>query len=331
MSRVGFAVIPLFMIILLSAFFFFSPKFLGQKPINTSETINEIINKKFTSLGKTIAHMTFVEDAFLEENVEFLSEVIRRLKKTEPELDIIHFTDKADKIIASSDSNYIGKVYNSTLILSGTGMVREKSGVYEGGFTVNVGTTRIGALYFQARPKIPEIKISNSPQPIVLIVGVVIALITFLITLSMSKGMESSLIEDINKRQEDVFLPKIEALKTEQTRAQKNLDEINRKISDAHEIYQKLNDECMAKREEYESSPLVQSVEKLKQSEEELLKRLQILKEEESKLSKDVSLLIQKKEEITNALEAAKKEESSLREKLDLIKKKILHLETPSK
>jgi len=62
-----------------------------------------------------------------------------------------------------------------------------------------------------------------------------------------------------------------------------------------------------------------------------LLKRLEKLKEEEQQLNKEISLITQKREEVRSALEAEKKEERTLHEKLDLIKKKILHLETPKK
>ena len=75
----------------------------------------------------------------------------------------------------------------------------------------------------------------------------------------------------------------------------------------------------------------MQSVEKLKSAEIKLIKHLEELKEEESQLNTELSLLSQKREEVLNALENEKKEERTLHEKLDLIKKKILHLETPGK
>jgi len=331
MSRINFAIIPVIFILLLAVFSFVSPKLLTQKAANNTETLNELVTKRFTSLGNSIAHATFVVDAVVVSDDAPLGEIIAKVRQDEPEITTVHFTDTKNVVIASSDPNLVGKNYNSDLLKSGASVVREKAGIYEGGFSINIGSKPIGAFYFQAKPQIPEVKVSSAASPIPLVLGVVLALLSFLIIMSMGKNLETKMVEQINQRQEEVFKPKIESLKNEQQEAQKALDEINRKTKETRQNLQKTTEEYTARKKEIESNPVVQSIDKLKTNEAELLKRLSALKEEEAKLTKDISMNIQKRDEVHSALEAEKKEESALREKLDLIKKKILHLETSAK
>lgn len=331
MSKVTFAIIPLILIILLSAFFFVSPKFFTQETAGSGEMLKEIIVKRFMNIGNLIAHATFVEDAIIMEEVANLSEIINQFCRDEPEVSFIHFTDGKNKVIASSDSTIVGKTYSSTLLKSGSSVVRATNGLYEGGFSIKIGKTKVGALYFGAKPKVPVIKVSASPNPIILAVGIIVGIIAFIIMFAMQRGLETKIVEDINKRQEEVFSPKIESLRKEQEQGQREVDTLNDKIVEATKNLQQLSEDYEAKKKEIEANPVMQSIEKLKTAESELLKRLEKLKGEEHKLNKEVSLLSQKREEVRSALEAEKKEESTLHEKLDLIKKKILHLETPKK
>lgn len=329
MSRITFGIIPAILIIILSVFFYLSPQFLGQKPTNGKEAVEELINKRITNLGNFISHSTFVQDAMIEKDEAKLSEIIVTIKQDDPEILSVNFTDNKNKVIASSDANLQGTDY-APFNPGSSSKIIEKSGVYEGGFSINLGPNQIGTLYLQVKPKIPEIKVGISPNPIVLVAGIVIAIITFIIMVSMASGLESHLVEDINLRQEEVFLPKIEELKKQQALAQNTLDEINKKIAQGENKIKTLEAEYQARKKEFESSPVVQSVEKLRETESELLKKLEVLKNEENRLNNEITLLTQKREEIMNALEAEKKEEARLREKLDLIKKKILHLESPA-
>uniref|UniRef100_A0A7V1EHA4 Uncharacterized protein n=1 Tax=candidate division WOR-3 bacterium TaxID=2052148 RepID=A0A7V1EHA4_UNCW3 len=329
MSRITFGIIPAILIIILSVFFYLSPQFLGQKPTNGKEAVTELIYKRITNLGNFISRATFVQDALIENDEAKLSEIIVTLKQDDPEILSVNFTDNKNKVIASSDANLQGNNY-APLNPGSSSKIVEKSGVYEGGFSINLGATPIGTLYIQVKPKIPEIKVATSPNPIVLVAGIVIAIITFIIMFSMASGLESRLVEDINLRQEEVFQPKIEELKKQQEEAQKALEEINKKIAQGENKIKTLEAEYQARKKEFESSPVVQSVEKLRETEAELLKKLEVLKNEENRLNKEINLLSQKREAIMNALEAEKKEEARLREKLDLIKKKILHLESPA-
>ncbi len=328
MSRATLGLIPAILIIILSVFFYLSPKFIGQKPTNGHEAVSELITKRLSSLGNFVARVTFVTDAILDNDEAKLSEIVSAIKQNEPEVMAVVFTDAEKKVIASSDASLLG--INYVPLNPGSNKITEKSGVYEGGFSILLGTKAIGALYIRMKPKLPEIKVAVSSNPIVLIVGIVVAIITFIIMLTMASGIESHLVEEINMRQEEVFQPKIDSLKTEQAQAQKLLDEINKKIADGEKNLKKLESDYAAKKKEFESSPVMQSVEKLRETETELVKRLEVLKTEEGRLKNEVNLLTQKREEIMNALEAEKKEEAKLREKLDLIKKKILHLETPA-
>jgi len=329
MSRITFGLIPAILIIILSVFFYLSPQFIGQKPANGKQAVSELVNKRITNLGDFIARATFVTDAIIDNDEAKLSEIIIAVKQNEPEILMVNFTNTDKKVIASSDASLLGTVY-APINPIGSNRIIEKSGIYEGGFSINIGTKSIGSLYIQLKPRIPEIKVATSSNPMVLVVGIALAIITLIIMTSMASGLESHLVEDINLRQEEVFLPKIDELKKEQTGAQKALDELNKKIAEGENRVKRLESEYATKKKEYESSPVMQSVEKLRQTEGELVKRLEILKNEENRLNNEVHLLSQKREEIMNALDAEKKEEARLREKLDLIKKKILHLESPA-
>ncbi len=331
MSKIGFAIIPCILIVLLSVFFFLSPKFLASETSGGDTAIKEVLIRGFIDVGNLIAHATFVEDAIIMEEVGNLDEIITRFRRDQSELTYIHFTDAKNKVIASSDPKSIAKTYSSTLLKSGSSVVKENNGLFEGGFSIKVGKTQVGALYFGAKPNVPAMKVAAGSNPIVLIVGIVLAIVVFAVMLLMQRNLEAKIVENINKRQEEVFSPKIESLKKDQQRVQQEFDELQSKADEAKKSLQKINDDHEAKKREIEENPIMQSVEKLKKTETEVLDRLGKQKEEEQRLIKENALLTQKREEVRNALEAEKKEEHTLHEKLDLIKRKILHLETPKK
>jgi len=331
MSKISFAIIPCVLIVLLSVFFFFSPKFLASEATGGDTAVKEVLIRRFIDVGNLIAHAPFVEDAIIMEEAGNLNEIITRFRRDEPELIYIHFTDAKNKVIASSDPKSIDKIYSSTLLKSGSSVVKKNNGLFEGGFSIKVGKTQVGALYFGAKPDVPGIKVAADSNPIVLAVGIVLAIVVFIIMFSMQRNLEAKIVENINKRQEEVFSPKIESLKKEQQSAQQEFDELQSKTNKIKKSLQQLQDDHNAKKREIEENPVMQSIEKLKETEAEILSRLGKQKEEEQRLNKEVSLLSQKREEVRSALEAEKKEERTLHEKLDLIKKKILHLETPKK
>lgn len=331
MSKIGFAIIPCILIVLLSVFFFLSPKFLASETSGGDTAIKEVLIRGFIDVGNLIAHATFVEDAIIMEEVGNLDEIITRFRRDQSELTYIHFTDAKNKVIASSDPKSIAETYSSTLLKSGSSVVKENNGLFEGGFSIKVGKTQVGALYFGAKPNVPAMKVVAGSNPIVLIVGIVLAIVVFAVMLLMQRNLEAKIVENINKRQEEVFSPKIESLKKDQQRVQQEFDELQSKADEAKKSLQKINDDHKAKKREIEENPIMQSVEKLKKTETEVLDRLGKQKEEEQRLIKENALLTQKREEVRNALEAEKKEEHTLHEKLDLIKRKILHLETPKK
>jgi len=331
MSKVSFAIIPCILIVLLSVFFYLSPKFMTSQSAGGDTALKEVLIKRFVNIGNLIAHATFVEDAIIMEEVGNLNEIIARFKRDEPELQYIHFTDSKNKVIASDDQKSIDKTYNSSLLKSGSSVVKENNGLYEGGFSINVGKTMVGALYFGAKPNIPPVKVEAGSNPIILVVGVVLAIIVFIVMFSMQKNLEAKIVENINKRQEEVFSPKIESLKKEQDKVQKDFEELQSKADEARRKLEQVEGDYEAKKQEIEENPVMQSIERLKETESETLGRLEKLKEEEQRLNKEVTLLSQKREEVRSALEAEKKEEQTLHDKLDLIKKKILHLETPKK
>jgi DNA repair exonuclease SbcCD ATPase subunit len=331
MSRGAVSVIVLFLILVLTAFFFFSPNIFSGPDAENSDFAEELIIQRLTSLGNSIAHAAFVEDAVIMGDEAKLSEIITRLQKDEPELTFVHIADANSRILASSDSSRIGQVYSTNILPTGSSAVRKQNGIYEGGFSINVGQMRVGVLYFGIKPNIGNIQLSSGRNPLMIIVGVGVALFAFIAMLISKRNTKARLVAEMNTRQEAIFSPKIEALRNAQNEAQNRLNEINENINNAELELQKLSDEYENRKKEAESDPLVQSVEKLKSAEIKLLKHLEELKEEESQLNTELSLLSQKREEVLNALENEKKEERTLHEKLDLIKKKILHLETPGK
>ncbi len=331
MSKYGIAIITLILFILLSAFFYLSPNILPQQGGAGGDAVKNIMIKRFENVGNLIAHATFVEDALIMEEIANLNEIIVRFQQDEEELTFIHFTDADNKILASSDNNMIGESFAPSILSAGETGVGERDGTYEASFVVSVGTTVIGKLFFSAKPVLEGAVGSASPSPIVLGVGVIFGIIAFVILITSFRGLEARIVEDINKRQEEVFSPKIESMKREQERAQKEVDDLMKKVSAAKQDLTKLNDEYKARKKEVESSPVMKSIEKLKESEADILKRLEKMKEEEQRLNKEISLISQKREEVRSALEAEKKEERTLHDKLDLIKRKILHLETPKK
>ncbi|OGC41792.1 hypothetical protein A2Y85_06140 [candidate division WOR-3 bacterium RBG_13_43_14] len=331
MSKAGAAIVAFIIVMIVSVVFFMSPRFLPTAATGDQNIAKDFMVKRFTNVGNLIAHATFVEDAVIMEGAANLNEIIQRFRRDEPEITYIHFTDGKGMVIASSDQNLMGKSFNSTLLKSSSAAVKENNGLYECGFTILVGKTRVGALYFGANPVIPEIKVIPSSSPLVLAIGAVFGIIAFIVILSMQRNVEGRIVEDINRRQEEVFSPKIDSLKKEQNSQQKTLVDLNQKVNEAQGNLEKVNVEYQKRKKEIESNPVVQSIEKLKVQESEMLKRLEKIKAEEQRLTGEISLLSQKREEIKSALEAEKKEESALHEKLDLIKKKILHLETPKK
>jgi DNA repair exonuclease SbcCD ATPase subunit len=331
MSRGAASIIVLLSILLLTAFFFVSPSILAQQNSQDSETVKELMVKRFTSLGNSVAHAAFVEDAVIMGEEANLTEIITRLQKDEPELTFIHFTDAKNEVLASNDSTMIGKVISSNVLTTGSSAVREGNGIYECGFSIDIAKKRVGVLYFGAKPGTSAAAFSSYASPIVIVVGVVFAIVAFAATLMSRRSIRAKVIDEMNRRQEEVFSPKIEALKQAQTEAQSRLNEVNANIKNAESELERFSDEYEVRKKEAESDPLVQSVEKLKAAEVKLIKHIEELKEGEAQLNTEISLLSQKREEVLNALDAEKKEERTLHEKLDLIKKKILHLETPGK
>jgi len=222
-------------------------------------------------------------------------------------------------------------VFDTKILATGSNAVRETSGSYEGGFSIDIGKMKVGALYFGANPRMSAVQLPSDVNPLAIIVGIVFAIIAFFVTLVSGRRIRTKLIDEMNRHQEEMFSPKIESLKKAQNEAQNRLNEVNDQIKNAELEMQRFSEEYELQKREAESNPLVQSVEKLKAAEVNLIKRLDDLKEEEAQLNTEISLLSQKREEVLSALEVEKKEERTLHEKLDLIKKKILHLETPGK
>ncbi len=331
MSKTGVAIVALITIMIVSVVFYMSPRFLPVGATDSHSIAKDFLVKRFINIGNLIAHATFVEEAIIMERAANLSEIIQRFRRDEPEISYVHFTNSKGTVIASSDENLVGKIFNSGLLQGGPAVVKENNGLYEGGFAISVSKTKVGALYFGANPVIPEIHVASPSNPLVLAIGAVFGIIAFIVIFSMQRNVEGRIVDDINRRQEEVFSPKIDTLKKEQDTQQKALTELSQKVAEARSNLEKIDTEYQKRKKEVESNPVVQSIEKLKVQEAEMLKRLEKIKLEEQRLTGEVNMLSQKREEINSALEAEKKEESALHEKLDLIKRKILHLETPRK
>jgi prefoldin subunit 5 len=331
MSRGAASIVILFLVLALTGFFFFSPNLFSRGDVLDSNVVKELLVKRFTTLGNSIAHAAFVEDALIMGEEEKLTEIITRLKNDEPEITFVHITDGDGKILVSTDPAMVGKTYTSNVLAGGSSAVAERNSSYEGGFSIEIGKTKVGFLYFGANPSISSGTFSVSGNPITIVVGVVVAFFAFLLTQLSKRNIKARLIDEMNERQSEIFSPKIEALKNAQNEAQNKLKEMNEKLESTEQELQRFTEEYEMKKREAENNPIVQSIERLKSAEKELVERIEGLKEEEGQLNTEISLLSQKREEVLNALEVEKKEERTLHEKLDLIKKKILHLETPGK
>ncbi len=331
MSRGSASIVVFLSILLLTALFFFSPSILTQRNSQNSEHVKELIVKRFESLGNSIAHAAFVEDAVIMGDEANLIEIITRLQKDEPELTYMHFTDAKNKVLVSNDSAMIGKVLSTNILSGSSSTVRQRNGTYDCAFSIDIAKKQVGAFYFGATPNASVSIFSGHTSPLVIVVGVVFALIAFVATRLSKRSIRAKVIDDMNRRQEEIFSPKIEAMKVAQKEAESRLNEANTEIKNAELELERLSAAYEERKKEAESDPLVQSVEKLKAAEVKLIKHIEELKEEEAQLNTEISLLSQKREEVLNALDAEKKEERTLHEKLDLIKKKILHLETPGK
>ncbi len=331
MSKGAASIVILLLVLALTGFFFFSPNLFSRDDVLDSNIVKELLVRRFTSLGNSIAHAAFVEDALIMGEEAKLTEIVTRLKNDEPEITYVHITDGDNKVLVSTDPAMVTKTYTSNLLSGGSSAVAERNGSYEGGFSIEIGKTKVGFLYFGANPAVTSGTFSVSGNPITVVVGVVVAFVAFLLTLLSKRNIKARLIDEMNKRQSEIFSPKIEALKNAQNEAQNKLREMNEKLESTEQELEKFTEDYEAKKKEAENNPIVQSIEKLKASESDLIKSIEGLKEEEGLLNTEISLLSQKREEVLNALESEKKEERTLHEKLDLIKKKILHLETPGK
>jgi hypothetical protein len=108
----------------------------------------DLITKRYMSIGNFIAHSTCIEDAIMMEEISVLRETIYRFRENEPEISYIHFTDSKNKVLASSDSSLADRTYSSDLLETEQSVIKEKSETYECGFSITVGRTKIGSLYF---------------------------------------------------------------------------------------------------------------------------------------------------------------------------------------
>lgn len=335
MSRGGASLVVFLLVLILTGFFIFGPGIFPQLGTQDSQVLRDLHIKRFISLGNAVANAPFVEDAVIDavnmgENAN-LVEIVTRMKRDEPELTFVHITDTENRILASSNPDLVGTTYGTAVSADdGLSKVVERAGIYDGAYAIQVRNTNVGFLYVGAKPRAAA-AFSMSANPIMIIVGVFVAFLAFLMAHLSKRRAKARLIDELNKRQEEIFSPKIEALKSAQNDAQKKLNEVNETLRKAEAELQQFTEEYEAKKREAESDPLVQSIEKLRASESTLIRRIEELKEEESQLNTEISLLAQKREEVLAALENEKKEERTLHEKLDLIKKKILHLETPGK
>ena len=230
MSKGAASILILFLVLALTGFFFLSPNLFSRGDVLDSNIVKELIVKRFTTLGNSIAHAAFVEDALIMGDEAKLTEIVTRLKNDEPEITFVHVTDGDSKVLVSTDAAMVGKTYSSNVLAGGASAVAERNGSYEGGFSIEIGKTKVGFLYFGANPSVASGTLSFSGNPITIVVGVVVAFIVFLLTLLSKRNVKARLIDEMNKRQSEIFSPKIEALKNAQNEAQGKLKEMNENL-----------------------------------------------------------------------------------------------------
>ncbi len=332
MSRGSAPLFIFLLVLLLTAFFTLGPMFLLSEKSPESASTEELQVKRLMSLGNSVAHAAFVEDAVIMDDEANLAEVITRVTRDETDLTFLHVTDVNNKIIASSNVDLVGTPYDARQPAEDSpSRVERRSGILEGAFAIRVRDTNVGFLYLGADPKPPAGVFSTSVNPLMIAAGFIVALLAGALAVVSKRNTKAKLMYEMNAHQEEIFSPKIEALKNSQQEARNKLDEVKASLEKAQSEYRQFNEEYEAKRREAANDPLVQSIENLKVAENTLAKHIEELKEEENQLNTEINLLSQKREEVLAALEADKKEERTLHEKLDLIKKKILHLETPGR
>lgn len=111
---------------------------------------NELRAERYKSIGKVIAHSSYVEDALVMDEIATLDKIIGELRAAVTDISLVHFTDGHGVIVASSDHASLGREFLSDILENDESVVRQKDDYYEGGFSVRIGEKRIGALYFEA-------------------------------------------------------------------------------------------------------------------------------------------------------------------------------------
>lgn len=110
---------------------------------------NEMRAKRYESVGKVIAHSSYVEDVLAMDEIERLDDIINELRAVVTDVSLVHFTDRQGIIVASSDGAVLGDEFFSDILENDESIVRQRDGCYEGGFSVRIGEKKIGSLYFE--------------------------------------------------------------------------------------------------------------------------------------------------------------------------------------
>lgn len=126
------------------------PLLPGSSTMIDTLAVAESPGRKFSAIGNIIVGSSYVKNAFVLCDEAKLSEIIDQLRRDEPEITYVHFTDEQNTVIASSDPRIMGAVYNSKLLDPESGAIRQRDRYFECGFSIELEEKKFGALYFGA-------------------------------------------------------------------------------------------------------------------------------------------------------------------------------------
>ncbi|RKX71046.1 hypothetical protein DRP53_02910 [candidate division WOR-3 bacterium] len=310
-------------------------KFLGTPQKINITPIQDATNRFGVGIARLIANSGFTEDAYLLNDASMLGEYTIRFKRSSPNFRKIIFLDSTGKVISSSDPSLVGKPYRGDINLgtlkSKGSMSVAKEGYSIYGAPINIQNRNYGYVITEITNKISAAPPPEENLPLKLLPGIVIALVGGLIfgvvAMSLSGRIAEDVAEELAAQQEAVFSPKVRRLKEELESLKAQKEEIESRIKAGEDDLADLNRKKEELDQKLREHPVVKSIDKLKASEAKLMEDLKRLKEEKEKLEEEKRRLESEREEILRKIEIDRQEEKTLHEKLELIKKKILKLE----
>ena len=299
--------------------------------------IQKSLNQFGFGIARLIANSGFTEDAYLLKDPLMLGEYNIRFKRSSPYFRKITFLDSKGKIISSSDTSLIGKLYPASAafntLKSKGKLISNKGDCSIFGSEIKIDGKIYGYVIVEVRSKIPQVTFAPSGEnlPMKFIPGIVLALIGGMVfgfvVMAVSNRIAEDVAEELSTQQELIFSPKVKKLKEEFETLRAAKEEIESKIKTDRTHLEEMKRRKEDLDHQLREHPVVKSIDKLRESEAKLMEGLRNLKDEKEKLDAEIKKLETERDEIMRKIEADRQEEKKLHERLELIKKKILKLE----